>query len=417
MITEDFINRYNEISYEEVMEEVCDIKYGRSDKDSLPFSEEECDDRFVDNDDNFQEIDSTLNFQVPLEFGQRFGPCEIIRHAEKMSLPGNINPKALYDCVKLFYADYDLSSNIESPFVRHRFPEIEKRNLIDHIRLNGFDLDHSHFRVIINICKKLDSEAVDDDTLSARPVSLNNSDYDRLVNEIGSLRMNALYGYDIERFCPTLCRLINETEMTKDAPYPGRHLSFKKIKGIRPSSLNRFQILLIMDEILYRRRSPINNVQMAWEIKRRMPKYAVLGELEQKLSKYWVILSELICCSSDLEGSHNYLYAYIQRDGIVGHQYDRLPLPVSRRKEKVSAFRMMITVEEATEIEAELKKFVSACFKGDSEGFTVSYPLLGVFANLSSIVKDSSSRQNVSYTDIKTVRYGNETKVDNDNRH
>lgn len=393
-------DRYNDFfTFEDVLKDVKEIKYNKYKKNGeVHLSSEH---------DEWKNVNQKLELAVP---GETIRPTRSgIRTAINYSLPEGVDPIVLYRAAKEFYSGYaDFDYPRKNPFVRHRTPEKEKSSLIDHLRESGINVDLCHYKAILTVCNPIETRC-----LSARPICFNSFDYDRLLVEVH--RLGDIFHIDPTRLSPTLARLIGEVEESRknDCEYPGRHLKFTNIRGVRSDSMRRFSILMLLDEVFYTSDSHLTTENIRCEIAKlhwhRRNDLPDIGEINQ-LDKYIRILSELVCCTINSEGIIYEEGAFKGNDGCNGHKYKRYDnfrwIDDDNEGETPSAFMMMVTKEEAQAIERDLLGFIRRyAYSGE---FTKDFPVLGIFANITAFKmkdQDEDSLLKMSYTDMLLANY------------
>lgn len=317
---------------------------------------------------------------------------------------------ALYEAVVGFYeGDAEQLS-------RRKFSEQEQRALIDHVNSRGFSFEEGEFRLVLTGARRCRQQVRSGNDFAegasrARHISLNNYDFDELRREVS--RLEAEIGpRAVEMLCPTLIRIIDETEHSGDEEYPGRHLGFAGVEG---RTAWRYQCLRIMDRLLYVSPLAVSNEEMERhifsEFKRlglRLPVHVRerIAEgggkvLTDVLKRNYAILSELISQDGrQLYGRTAY------KGGVRGHVYCRA---YEGSEERVMAFKTLLTIEESRELARELRRMHREIFADERGGFDEEYPLLSLLSALPHLRESARSHRfgicKVYYTDLMTIDY------------
>lgn len=301
---------------------------------------------------------------------------------------------------------------------RRKFPDEEKAALISHLNKSGMNLTNEQFHEVLTIARSVNRKKQTEKEIPfgyrARQVALNNYDYDELKKEYCSL-VEKIGADEIRQLCPTLCQIIEETENTEDKEYPGRHLPIEYIEG---RTAWRYQCLRIMDRKLFTATCAVTNEEMERHIfsefnrlgirvpNSMLDKYQIDGPgvLKEVLKRNYAILSELIFPDVRKKYGRN---AY-RGGGVRGHIYRAANAddPYSAR---VTAFKTMLTLDEAIWLSRELNSLRRLHFSGRNSDLGDSYPLLSLLSVLDRISKTPQAFRNrvckANYTDLLTIDY------------
>ena len=359
--------------------------------------------------------DTALYEMMPAEFyGYNHARHQI---APSPSLKTNACTNKDIDKKKIFEAVCEFFDG-DKALSRRKFPEEEKKKLITYLSHKSFEFPIPTFEDIIKISKEQKKTGKEPDRSEGfRHGALNNYDYERLKKETDLLKKRI--GDDkLKASCPTLIRIIEETEATKDDPYPGRHLPFDKVTG---RTAWRYQCLRIMDEKLYTTESGVSDLEMQQHIFSECEKLGIdlppeiqtqgclFNELmlENVLKKNYVILNELI----SVENTHGDKDKYARdsyEKGRRGHKYKKVTTDPNR-DERVTAFKVVFSYKEALALEKELGLLLQLSFPA-SYFFISEFPLLSAFVYPNTMRTEMRKRnetfiKGVSHTDLFIINY------------
>ncbi len=190
---------------------------------------------------------------------------------------------------------------------RGRFSQEEKSAIIGALSREGYKVEPNDFFDIIAVAEAVVNKgsirmrSTTDTNETYRHASLNCYDYLRLKEEM-NLLADTVGLRHIKMYCPTLIRIYEEAVRNEEDEYPGRHLPYNRIGGIRAGSDKRYQCLRMMDEILCSNSSDeyFTNEEMEAKIK----ELAKSRKIEFRQAKEWRGCEE--CSFSESDISHLY---------------------------------------------------------------------------------------------------------------
>lgn len=298
----------------------------------------------------------------------------------------------------------------EDPFKlsHYNFSNETKQEIVDSLHRAGFNVSEEDFWDIIQVAKAV-RDGVSPQKIEFtshnfqfRYASLNCYDFERFIEEMKDL--GECVGFrSVELICPRLVRIYLEAISEDNERYPGRHLPFDRIKG---RSAWRYQCLRIMDEELCCSDEHITNEEMR---RRIYKKAAELGIETKEISdssfkQLYVILSDLINVEHRQGRRKLYNTKSVYEGGREGHLYQ-----VMNGRQRLSAFAIDISVEEAHILRKEIGILRVKYFNDDRKYFSIRFPVITIIGDMEALAHeelDIKDKINKLYsTDLVTVNY------------
>ena len=376
---------------------------------------------------DFSSQDSILGECLPPEFGSA-----ILQEAQQRLASKNNNNDCLKALEEKTFMIYDIVSNILDGdnfkiSTRYNFTDKLKSEILYGLRVEGYRVGESDFYDIIRV-----AEAVRDKKFIRQPIklkdgeqfrhaSLNCYDYEHLKKEMNTLS-STIGINNVMSYCRTLYNIYMESLNNENADYPGRHLSYNRIGGIRPDSAQRYQRLRMIDEILCSNKENrfYSLDEMEEEIKNLSKSYGISIKNNKSISEsqfghLYNILKQLISIEHSSENSKIYkrdVFETEKRESDSvnksknngARRYKRLP-----NGKRVSAFTVDIALNEVYLLRKEIGMIRAKYFHDDKTLFESMFPLISTLGYMEDIAigkyMDKDLLADINQTDLKLVAY------------
>lgn len=321
---------------------------------------------------------------------------------------------------------------------RYNWDDIEKSNIIRELQCEGYRVDYFDFYDIIKI-----AESVKENKTFTKPfelkkgenfrhASLNCFDYERLKDEMRCLE--TIIGITkIKKECKTLYNIYMEALNNENSDYPGRHLPYNRIGGIRSDSAQRYQYLRMIDEILC---SNTDNrfftfEQMEAEIRKLAKYYGI--QYQKNRMQNWIDFENYSFTPSQFKHAYNILKQLICIEHTSGKTttYERNVFDTEQKsdatsgkfkesgalryktltngRKRLSAFTVDISVHEISLLRKEIGTVRAKYFGDERENFASMFPLIATLGYTEEIALDQDFGEEMLYdinqTDLKLVVY------------
>lgn len=319
---------------------------------------------------------------------------------------------------------------------KYIFKPEEEAEIIRVLRDEGYEIEEHDFINVIRV-----AEAVRDDEGKRRIPSLKDGEqyrhaslncYDYLHLKEEMTHLDAEIGMSkIQLYCPTLYTIYMEALGNENAVYPGRHLPFGKIAGVKSSSAIRYQCLRLIDEILCTNKDDhfISHEEMNEKIRHLATKYGRQGYKDNKggfvdfdkidfsssqLYHYYDILKQFISIEHSAGSATNYERDVFEAIRNVtkskrfpnqgGRRYKKLP-----NGQRLSAFTVDISLEEGHRLRKEIGAIIAMFFDDDRGKFASMFPLISTLGYMEDILLNEDIYEDVidevSATDMRLIVY------------
>lgn len=310
---------------------------------------------------------------------------------------------------------------------RYIFTEQQKSEILYVLQIEGYRVTKSDFYDIIRVAesvrdKKSTRQKIRlNDGEEFRHASLNCYDYERLKVEMNCL-VSIIGMNNVMLYCRTLYNIFMESLNNENADYPGRHLPYNKIGGIRPESVQRYQRLRMIDEILCANKENrfYSLDEMEAEIKKLSKSYGISIKDNQSISEsqfghLYNILKQLICIEHSSNSTKAYkrdVFETEKRKDTSSHQlknrgarrYKKLP-----DGKRLSAFTVDIALREIYHLREEIGMIRAKYFCDDRIKFASLFPLISTLGYTEEIAIggdiDDGLLTDIDQTDLKLVVY------------
>ena len=312
----------------------------------------------------------------------------------------------------------------------------EKSNILTALRCHGYHVTEDDFFDIMRVAKVVRDKKYFrnpirlNDGENFRHASLNCYDFARLKKEMGILE--SIIGiFKIKTHCHTLYRIYMEALNNENSVYPGRHLTYKKIGGIKPPSAQRYQILRMIDEIL------CSNIHDKFytreELEAEINKLAKSKDVQFSRNKQWIDFENYSFTDTQFNKSFFILKQLISIEHTAGKTtaYERDVFDTIKEKgspsgkfknrgavrykkqangTRLSAFTVDIAVQEINCLRKEIGTIRAQFFNDDRDRFASMFPLISALGYTEELVLDQESDDeeilnDISETDLKLIVY------------
>lgn len=263
-----------------------------------------------------------------------------------------------------------------------------------------------------------------------RHAALNCYDYECLKQEMNKFQ-SAIGVSNLKRHCRTLYHLYMEALNHEDSAYPGRHLPYDRIRGIKTSSAQRYQILRMIDEIL------CSNVHDKFytreELEAEIRELAKSKEVQFRKNNQWIdfenysftdaqfdkcffILKQLISIEHTAGKTTAYereVFDTIKERGSASGKFKNkgaIRYKKQSNGKRLSAFTVDIAVQEINCLRKEIGTIRAQFFNDDRDRFASMFPLISALGYTEELVLDQGSDDeeilnDISETDLKLIVY------------
>ena len=387
--------------------------------------------------DQYEHTDQDLHFGLPPEFGSIF--IQEARYRDEtrnneLDRQQILEEKAIhiYQIVLNVLGEDKFKVSSQSKWDEKESFDILRRLQIEGYRVNESDIDDiRHLVTSVKDNRYFHKSFGLRDSEIFRHASLNCYDYERLKEEMKRLESTI----DITKItteCRTLYKIYMEALNNENAPYPGRHLTYNRIGGIKNTSAQRYQSLRMIDEILCSNCNDrfYTREELEAEIRKLAKSYGI--QFQKSKKQDWIdfenysftdkqfdhlfnILKQLICiehASGKTKTHERNVFDTEKLKGAASGNFKNngaIRYKKQTNGKRLSAFTVDIAVHEIKNLRKEIGTIRAKYFGDDRASFASKFPLIATLGYTEEIVLDQEfgdeMLKEINQTDLKLVIY------------